>query len=754
MSEILEFTQIKYESIFEPEYNNLSETENDKIEFKMQPQASGGVAVIYAPNGTGKTSLCEVLACEEPTADKMFTVQYNGTQITGTDKKFHLIRDQITRNVIPGDTSDYLIGANIRREYELKKRIAEGFAAAFTNIPKILKVEYKITKIGDYLLNCFNNTTAVRYLRDILPTRYRGRNIDRNEFVQFISTTARVIITDTVNNDKINFIINDCAGAKLIEKIASVSIQEIVANEEVMIIGQNDDAIGLLNKYNHLQTCIVCDNQEFNANLLLERKIQSRQRIYDSLDDRTKELLDKVVNDNSLIIADPFCIRDNVTSFISTGMVDDMNTLKEEINLYISFLTGRILNVILSCFDGSSMLLDFAEYADLLENQPEIESEEFLFIQEIISENIGPEITFVRDEENDRNFKLMLGGHEFLGVERKKLHLSNGEQNFISLAFELLLARKSDREFIVMDDPISSFDSVYKNKIAFCIVKFLEHKKHLIFTHNTDLIRLLEVQQNGCFNLYLFNNASNGNNGFIQVNNAEKELLINLHKLIKLLQNQNNTLSNIIVDERQFLLSMVPFMRGYAHISKDGDEIYTLLSGVMHGYETAAINVTDVYESLFGYRFTTDYIISSNDILSLDCITIDILDKGQYPLLAETLRQTLVYYYLRMKVEKELVEIFNLTINPTHPPMLNQIIRRAFNYTPTDADAERKREYKVFFTSRKTLLNEFNHFEGNMNIFQPAIDIESGALQREITLIEGKLVNLRTDYTPITLEIH
>ena len=43
----------------------------------------------------------------------------------------------------------------------------------------------------------------------------------------------------------------------------------------------------------------------------------------------------------------------------------------------------------------------------------------------------------------------------------------------------------------------------------------------------------------------------------------------------------------------------------------------------------------------------------------------------------------------------------------------------------------------MFFTSRKTLLNEFNHFEGNMNIFQPAIDITETALQKEVADMLG-----------------
>ena len=51
----------------------------------------------------------------------------------------------------------------------------------------------------------------------------------------------------------------------------------------------------------------------------------------------------------------------------------------------------------------------------------------------------------------------------------------------------------------------------------------------------------------------------------------------------------------------------------------------------------------------------------------------------------------------------------------------------------------------MFFTSRKTLLNEFNHFEGNMNIFQPAIDITEAALQKEVADIESKLIQIRAE---------
>ena len=59
------------------------------------------------------------------------------------------------------------------------------------------------------------------------------------------------------------------------------------------------------------------------------------------------------------------------------------------------------------------------------------------------------------------------------------MDLSSGEQNFISLAFELLMARHSNKEYVVLDDPVSSFDSVYKNKIASALSNFWRIKSNL-----------------------------------------------------------------------------------------------------------------------------------------------------------------------------------------------------------------------------------------------------------------------------------
>ena len=452
-----------------------------------------------------------------------------------------------------------------------------------------------------------------------------------------------------------------------------------------------------------------------------------------------------------MLVGDPFGIKNIVLAFISSGEVEPVDRLKEEIKPYVDEIVDEMIVALFYVFATTPMYSWWDEYSNLLEAQPTLDSEELLYIQEIISENIGRNIRITRDDDNDHNFKLMLDDQALLGLDRSEMHLSSGEQNFISLAFALLLARHSNQEFVVLDDPISSFDSVYKNKIAFCIIKFLENKKQIILTHNTDLIRLLNVQLKDCFNLYILNNVDGGRNGFLSVKREEKEILISLSNLVELFQNKDGRLETVIHNKRLFLMAMIPFLRGYIHIMRDPENWYGKLSRLMHGYENGTLDIAEVYKKTFGYEVEPTEMISVADILNVSTSGLDIIDADEYPLLADTLTQTLVYYHIRMKVEHELVDVFSIPHPEGQILMLTDIIQKAFRPTEgaSQEQKDKARNNRVFFTSRKTLLNEFNHFEGNMNIFQPAIDITEAALQKEVADIENKLVELRTEYATV-----
>lgn len=120
MSDSIIFYQVKNLNIFQNDFDNLRK--DNKVVFGNDK--GGNIAVFYAPNGTGKTSLADVLGTVGGNADRNFEVKYK-KKIYNTENNelFHVIKDQKNRNIIEGKESDYLIGDNINREFNLRDSI-------------------------------------------------------------------------------------------------------------------------------------------------------------------------------------------------------------------------------------------------------------------------------------------------------------------------------------------------------------------------------------------------------------------------------------------------------------------------------------------------------------------------------------------------------------------------------------------------------------------------------------------------------
>lgn len=154
----------------------------------------------------------------------------------------------------------------------------------------------------------------------------------------------------------------------------------------------------------------------------------------------------------------------------------------------------------------------------------------------------------------------------------------------------------------------------------------------------------------------------------------------------------------------------------------------------MHGYKSQKIDIAHIYRDLFNITskaIPESYEVSVDDILEKTVDGKHIVNHEEYPLLDKTLYHSFVYLFLRLILEKKLVEKFK--INTETHEQLGQIISAAF---PNDDDIEQIRK-RIRLTSKKTLINEFNHFEGNLSIFQPAIDITNKALEIEKAAILG-----------------
>ena len=529
----------------------------------------------------------------------------------------------------------------------------------------------------------------------------------------------------------------------VIHKICNLKLEDIKQNNKVREIEENDEAIKIINKFSYKTECIVCDNQEYKKDELLMHKKNNKENIEKNLDDKTKKILEGIINIIKNQHIDPLGIKPILFDAIKTGNTEEVAKLKSNVYSYIENISKELGNLIKDSLD-ETLIDKYEKYKNLIKSQFQISEEDELYLNDVISENIGRQININRDENN--RIKITLGDDEILGIDRDELGLSTGQQNFISLSFELLKAKKSTCKYIVLDDPISSFDSIYKNKIAFCIIKFLEKKHQIILTHNTELIKLLEFQSQGCFELYMFNNTEGAVNGFIKINKDEQELLLKLNKLLDLFR---GNIWNYVKDKKLFLMSMIPFMRGYSNIVGNS-YVYKELCKVMHGYETDYVDIGFMYNSLFGGPKEI-LSISTKELLYLGLENREIVDNEKYPLLNKSLYHTLSYLFLRLRVEEKLCSLENNKIlneinqekqrqgDQYTGKTIQQIIDDVFKRNDTSKVKER-----VFFTSRKTLLNEFNHFEGNMNIFQPAIDITDKALEEEMHIILCEISKLNT----------
>ena len=248
---------------------------------------------------------------------------------------------------------------------------------------------------------------------------------------------------------------------------------------------------------------------------------------------------------------------------------------------------GYILqNAIVDAYVQCGIETIYHEYYELISTTPDISQEDYLYIQEIVSNSMSKRLSVERDE--NRRLRIRLSNQEFLGVPRDELPLSTGEQNFLSLTFEFLKAKNSAAPIVVIDDPVSSFDSIYKNKVVYAIVKILHHKKRIVLTHNTDLIRLLDGQHKHCFKLYLLNNTDGEVNGFIPLRNREQDMLISLEKLLDAFRTD---VPRKVQNVELYLISMIPFMRGYANIANKKDIFEALIEA--HIQDIYGVEVSD-----------------------------------------------------------------------------------------------------------------------------------------------------------------
>lgn len=600
-------------------------------------------------------------------------------------------------------------------------QVAADRNAVVSAILSLVKNTFGISAGNSLLIELISKTELAAFIKDCANSKSKGNRYTTDALVALLTSLEHHDIPE-YTPDKLAFVQSDWANKRpIIKQLEALVGAEISPNTHVHEIEENTEAIGILSRF-HKDKCIVCDNEDIDWEALLAAKTAHRQATLDALEEKIKEAIEQTIP--LVPTSDPFGIKASLLDAVASGNTEAISDLVRELSAYKELYGTLIENGIIEIVNGSELIAHHTEYQRIIAERPDIADEDYLYIQEIISNSMSKPLTIERDE--NRRLRIYLSNQEFLGKTRDELPLSTGEQNFLSLTFEFLKAKNAECPIVVIDDPVSSFDSIYKNKVVYAIVKMLHHKKRIVLTHNTDLIRLLDGQYRRCFKLYLLNNTDGELNGFIPLKNNEQEMLISLEKLLTAFR---ESVPRHVVNRELFLISMIPFMRGYANIICNRP-LFESLTQVMHGYKTEKVDIASAYNELFGAHpeyLPDSYEVSVTDILGKTVDGVHLLDTERFPLLDRTLHHSFVYLFLRLMVEKNLVEKFG--IDTTRHEQLGQIISAAY---PDENDVEQIRN-RIRLTLKKTLINEFNHFEGNLSIFQPAIDITNQALGKERT---------------------
>ncbi len=727
----IEFKKLIVPNRFNSSFDNWSN--NNEIEF-----SECGFTDVYAPNGVGKSSLAKALKND---IKSEYIYEYNGNTYTEKSKKnpIMVIDDFFFRNIASRENekiSDYMLGSQINKEIELREKIENIVTNIKGKLISYIKDEYGIKTKTNNLCNFINDDVLKTFVKAIANNRDKGKDYDAKKILKLVND-LKTEDKGEVINEKYNYIKANLENSNSIVKtIIEFDTSNFNKISRYKKIDLDTDAIKILEKHNNITTCIFEETHILPDNIK-EQLEKNKETIVNQLTPKQKEITEKILEiDNN----DPLHIKDIFNYSFEKGEIEGIENLIKEIKSIIFQIQNEISKYIKKLIQESGLEKLYRELNELLDKKVELTEEDEILLKNIIENCLNKKVKLERD--NNRNIIFKLNDTDIIGKSIQELPLSTGEQNFISLYFDLLAAKNSEKEIVIIDDPISSFDSIYKNKIIYAIIKVLEKKNTIILTHNINTIKLMQHQYKNCFNLYLLNNEKDEENGFIRIdrktnsseNYRDLDLMLEIKNVIQLFG--ETSFFNDIKNKKQYLLAIIPFMRSYLNLLPKQDIHYKKLCKLMHGYERKTIDINSEYRMCFGVGILdNDYNVSTKDILQID-IDEEIVDKEKYPVLNRTLYHTLNYLKLRLMVENTLYNTDTSKLDVSKNYQLHQIINI---YLKDNSDL------KASLISKKTLLNEFNHFEYDMCLFMPSLDISNNKLNEEKDIIIKICDDIRTN---------
>lgn len=274
--------------------------------------------------------------------------------------------------------------------------------------------------------------------------------------------------------------------------------------------------------------------------------------------------------------------------------------------------------------------------------------------------NAGYNYTVAIEETPDHSYKLFLKfGNDGLSISGVNSHLSFGERNALALVLFMYQALYNHANFIVLDDPISSFD---KNK-KFAIIDMLfirgesfRGKTTIMLTHDFEPIidavynhsYFFEGPPKACF----IENVG----GIIYEQEIQKEDILSSVQIA----DEN-------INAGQHIVSRLIFLRRKAEIIDGKNEAWHLLSNLFHKREVPMIGSNEREMTQEEIRTANNYILTV--IPEFDYLQVLEIIKNE-----EEMRS--LYAIAHSNYEK--LQIYRLLFNPVNE---NHVLRKYLNET-------------------------------------------------------------------------
>ena len=283
---------------------------------------------------------------------------------------------------------------------------------------------------------------------------------------------------------------------------------------------------------------------------------------------------------------------------------------------------------------------------------------------------------------------------------------SEGEIHLIILLFKLYEFKINDSNILIIDDPLTSYDLINQYKTLFEIVNTAsEEKRILIFTHNIEMINIINSQDSGTFKYQYIEKYLE--KLFL------KDVDINATGSIFSLKNL------LDLDSKKYLKLLIEREK------EENDEYHK----VFH-YD----NSFTLQDSKFN-GLTNEYFVNLIDNFSPEDINNDSFSQN-------TFNKIMYMCAIRVWIEKKFLEAikedntiikkiegkqFSEKVNVLLPKNLNSVLIRKYpNVTRT------------FLMSKKVMLNQNEHYQSQIIPFNYALNISLDELIGEIEDIKNR----------------